>query len=67
MRKSVGDEPVMDRLSMAPLTAAMAYITVWLGDTARRKHAGFQKLIIIFDFSVAQQFLSIRGGSGAGL
>lgn len=63
----MGDEPVMDGLSMASLSGAMAYITVWQGDTARRKHAGFQKLIIIFDFSVAQQFLCRGGGSSAGL
>lgn len=34
------------------LSGAMAYITVWQGDAARRKHAGFQRLIIVFDFSV---------------
>jgi hypothetical protein len=34
------------------LSRAVAYITVWQGEAARRKHAGFQQGIIIFDFSV---------------
>lgn len=53
----MGKEQVRDRLSMASLFGSRPERSCGLhnslaGDTARRKHAGFQQCIIIFDFSV---------------
>ena len=43
------------------LSGAVAYITVWQGYAARRKHAGFQQHIIIFDFSVCSVVFHVVG------
>lgn len=47
------------------LSGATAYITVWQGDAARRKHAVFQQRIIILISLFAQQlFCSVCVGGG---
>lgn len=43
------------------LSGAVAYITVWQGYAARRKHASFQQHIIIFDFSVCSVVFNVVG------